>query len=119
MIDETSAPAELPAQIEPPRFVGKPRSKTVPLDYPIEFGGKVYDSVTVRRLTGTEVGEFAEACRRGDKAILPMYDCPFEVIEALDADDAAIVHEVTNDFLPLSLQTGSEQAPPLGDSTPA
>lgn len=106
--EDMDAPAEVPALIEPPRFVGRIRSKMVPLEWPIEFGGKLYESVTVSRMTAKQVSEFVEASRAGSKANLAMFDCPIEVIDALDADDSEAVNAVALDFLPRALRTDGE-----------
>lgn len=106
MIENTEAPAEMPAQIDPPKFAGgKTRSKTIGLDYPIEFGGKVYASITVRRMTGAEVSAWANAAGADN---LPMFDCPQEVVDALDADDAEAVSKAVIDFLPRRMRAASE-----------
>lgn len=82
------------------------RSKSVPLRWPVQFDGKTYDHVTVRRMTGNEVAAFFKA--EGDAVELPMFDCPREVIDALDADDAEDVNRVVLDFLPRSMRPGSD-----------
>jgi hypothetical protein len=107
MIDNTEAPAEMPAQIAPPSFVGgKVRSKIIPLEWPLEYGGKTYDSVTVRRMSATEVSQFFND--ESDTKRLPMFDCPHEVIDALDADDSEVVSQAVIDFLPRRMQPASE-----------
>ena len=103
-----------------PQFVGgKLRSREVLLDWPLRYGGKVYDRITVRRMTTAEVGEFITAASgEGSKnARLPMFDCPSEIIDALDPDDAERVNEVIRDFLPRLLRQADEPPQASGEST--
>ncbi|UYO50342.1 phage tail assembly protein [Rhodopseudomonas palustris] len=102
-----------------PRYVGdKPRSRTIPLEYPFEFKGVTYTSVTVSRMTGVAVSEFMKAVREhGADAHLPMFDCPQEVIGLLDADDAERVDEAVMDFLPRALRQVGASSPQSGGST--
>ena len=93
------------------------RFRTVPLDWPIEYGGTVYKEVTVRRLTGQEVSDFISAAERGENPSLPMLDVPEAVIEALDADDSDAINKAVNDFLPRRLRPASEQTPNSGATT--
>jgi hypothetical protein len=77
------------------------------LTWPVEFGGRVYSEVTIRRLTAAEVDAFVQAAMAGDKnASLPLYDAPSEVLAAMDADDAAALNEAATPFLPRSLRMG-------------
>lgn len=89
-----------------PQFAetGRPRSEVVTLEWPINFGGKLYEAICVSRMTAAQVDEFVEAVKaKGPKTSLPMFDAPPEVIEALDADDANRVNEVVSRFLPRAL----------------
>lgn len=92
------------------RIVGGPeRSKAVPLTWPVEYDGKVYDSIAVRRMTGQEVRDLMQGAVAGELDFLPMVDCPREVYEALDDDDLAKVDAVIEDFLPLRLRAAVGQ----------
>jgi hypothetical protein len=110
-----------------PRFVGEGlRSEVVKLDWPLEFAGKVYDAITVRRPTAGEVRTFheqAEAWKSGDPIPrLPLYDVPPEVIEALDDDDDLRLGEVVQRFLPQRFRAAlAQQRSPAsgGASSPA
>jgi len=105
----------------PPQFVGgKPRSREVPLDWPLRYRGKTYDRITVRRMTTAEVGEFIAAASGEDmkNTRLPMFDCPPEIIDALDPDDAERVNEVIRDFLPRILRPADEPPQAGGENTP-
>jgi hypothetical protein len=105
---------------EPPQFIGgKPRSREVLLDWPLRYNGKVYDRITVRRMTTAEVGEFITAAsgENATNARLPMFDCPSEIVDALDPDDAERVNEVVRDFLPRALRQAEEPRPAVGENT--
>lgn len=115
---KTSAP-EASAPAPAPRFVNTAgRSETVPLEWPIEFDGLLYDSVTVRRMTVADIAAFEqrinEARRTGgdlDKIRFPMFDVPEAVMDALDSDDADRVGEVTLRFLPRRFRGEEGNAP--------
>jgi hypothetical protein len=101
MTDDT----ETTSKPAPPSFVDA-RTKTIPLEWPIAYDGELYTDVTIRRLTGAEVSAFfsqPEESRR-----LPMFDCPADVLDALDADDSAAVSEAVMGFLPRSMRVASE-----------
>lgn len=99
-----------------PRFVGgPPRSRIVPLTWPVEYDGRVYNAITVHRLSAGDVGDVMRAIEEhGSKARLPMFDVPFEVIDALDADDADSVNAAVLDFLPRALRPADESQPATG-----
>jgi hypothetical protein len=124
MTDTAMPPAghEAPAAPAIPKYIdnGRPRFRTVPLEWPVEFEGKVYSEVTVRRMTASEVGEFIDAIRTdGSKAFLPMFDVPQAVIDALDDDDGVEVNKAVQDFLPRRLREANEEqlAQPTGEPT--
>lgn len=105
MTDELNPSTGTPAATAP-RFVSEvPRSKSVPLTWPVEYVGKTYEAITVRRLTGNEVAAFFESVEGGD---FPMFDCPKAVIDALDADDSEAVNKAVLDFLPRALRAATE-----------
>lgn len=102
------APAPIPG-VTVPRFVGGGlRAMTVPLRYPVEFAGRVWDEIPLRRPTAREVGEYFEALQKiGAEEWLhfPIYadadgtPVPGEVIDFLDPDDSEAVSEASADFL--------------------
>ena len=47
------------------------RSKTVDLDWPVEFDGAVWDKITVRRVTGREVEQFLRDIGGGENSRSP------------------------------------------------
>lgn len=100
-----------------PVFVGgKPRARTIALEWPLKLGDKVYTSVTVRRLTVAEIETFVEEAKDSAKQTIaapkwpPMCDVPPAVLEALDPDDQDAISEAIMDFLPRRLRAGLEAA---------
>lgn len=100
------------------KFVaGRARQKVIPLEWPMEFGGVVYNEVTVRRCTGLEVSEYVMALASGEDVTFPGIEFPIEVYNALDSDDFDKVDEAVKDFLPQSFRRMAEQAPEASDNT--
>lgn len=95
----------------------KERERTVPLEYPIEFDGKTYDAIRVRRVTGREVEEFMRALADDGAAMPPMVDCPRAVYDAMDDDDRFEVDQAMLDFLPRRLKVAAGSI--LADGEPA
>jgi hypothetical protein len=91
---------------------GAPREKSVPLEWPVEFDGKTWTAVTIRRVTGKEVEDYMEALGRDERPIPPMFGCPLEVYEAMDDDDRFALDEAVIPFLPRRLRVAAEQDPP-------
>lgn len=107
-----------PAASEPSAGVtllGK-RTLVVPLDFPAEFDGVVYDKVTVRRPSAREVQAFFDSLGSGDAPKLDIYDVPFDIAE-LDDDDLRRLNKETEDFLPQSLRMVLAQFRELGAGT--
>ncbi|MFN3891985.1 MAG: phage tail assembly protein [Beijerinckiaceae bacterium] len=103
--EPTSVPTEAPPPPAAPRFVGGPvRSRTVTLEYPLEYDGKLWTEITVRRASAGDVEAFVAAVQRGENPTLPMTDAPAAVLDALDADDFETVNKAINDFLPRALR---------------
>src|SRR4051812_41423264 len=117
MNDEVTKPAA--------RIVGgPPRTKTVALQWPVEFDGKTYNEIEVRRLTAADVDTFVKAVRAGDQdARLPYYNAPDEVLDAMDADDSAALNEAAAPFTPRAFQAEGAQesgkSASLPDTSPA
>jgi len=99
------------------------RTATVKLDWPVEFDGKIYEEITIRRLIGREVEEFLEAIntrKDGDpRSKPPMIDCPVEVYSEMDDDDRLRVEEAMLPFLPLRLQRMVASTPSTAGDTSA
>ncbi len=97
-----------------PKFVaGKARTETVPLEWPIEYDGKVYAKITVTRPTNAALEEWrnhlaekrsAGGDIKGER--LPMFDAPKAVLDALDPDDDDMVSEIAERFLPRRFRVG-------------
>lgn len=95
---------------KPARIVSKkPRYKTVPLDWPVEFNGKTYSAVNISRLTVLDIVEFSkslESASEDETTMLPMYfddemnPIPREVFEAMDVDDKDALDIEALSFLP-------------------
>lgn len=96
----------------------KTRSLTVQLEYEVEFDGRAYTTVTLRRISGKEMEDYIEAVAASDKRLLPpMIDCPMEVYEAMDDDDRFAIDQAMRDFMPRRLRATVERvsAPPSGE----
>lgn len=110
---EEGAPAEKPVA----KIVrGNEREKTIPLEWEIEFEGRVYDSITIRRCTGFEISEYVLSMAEGNAPMFPGLDCPIAVYEALDADDFEKVDEVVRDFLPRRFRQAAEPTSEASDN---
>ena len=106
---------------EPPiaRIVGgKPREQLVPIEYPVEFDGKVWDAIPIRRITGKELSTYFEKIAEGgDFSLPPVVACPVEVWEAMDADDQQAVDAVATAFMPRRLKAAVELLGNLGEKS--
>lgn len=110
----SAAPAATPIA---PLFVGRAdRSRAFPLEYPLEFEGRTYTEIVVRRPNARQVGEFFEeyaAAVTADPGALVYFPVfvdaagapiPPAVLDALDDDDRFPIMDAVPDFLPLRLQ---------------
>lgn len=103
----------------------KERDRDVPLEYPVQFGDILYESIHIRRVTGQQIADFSNAMQEaaragGELPIPPVIDCPVEVWNALDADDQAAVDEAAQAFMPRRLKAVAEQLGiMIGDLTSA
>jgi hypothetical protein len=108
---------EQPAEMPSARIVSpKEREKMVPLEYPVEFDGKLWTEIKVRRVSAQEVADYLELLK-SDQAfdIPPMVECPIEVWNALDDDDQLAVDEAARPFTPRRLKAAVELFQKLGD----
>lgn len=87
----------------------RPRYKSIKLDWPVEFNGKVYSEINISRLTVSEVANFAkslEGSKDDEAAMLPMFfdnemqPIPKEVFDAMDQDDKDAIDQESLLFLP-------------------
>lgn len=122
--DASASPSEEAVPVSPPaapRFTAvRARNRVVLLDWPIEYDGRTYDRVTVRRPTAQDVADFAarvNAAPEGESVHFPMYDVPFAVPDALDPDDTDAVNVAVADFLPRRWGGASAPAPVSGSTT--
>ena len=93
---------------EPPKIVStKPRHVDVPLAWPVEYDGKVYEKIRIRRVTAAEVDAFIKAVSNVPDGMTmpvpPMVECPIEVFNSLDDDDRLLIEESMLPFLPRRL----------------
>jgi len=123
------APAKKPARIVSDR----PLFKTIDLELPVEFDGKVYTSIRIVRLTAGEVSAFQaeiEALLKNDpnaRVRFPLFkdadgnDMPSEVMDAMLDDDRLLIDEAAADFLPRRFRAIPEPAtgPATGANTEA
>lgn len=94
------------------------RSKVVPLQFPIEFDGKIWDSIEIRRCTGKEVQDYFEAMGNSAEFVLPpVVQCPLAVWHAMDADDQYLVDEEAQAFMPRRLKAAVELLSGTGANT--
>jgi hypothetical protein len=114
-------------QDDKPKFVGnRPRSERVELLDHVEFRGKVYTALIVRRLSTSQVAKWLEdvEAQVPDANLGNVVDddgevVPQQVLDAIDDDDDFRVSEVLNRFLPerLSEMLGSGSKTPTTSSS--
>jgi len=85
----------------------KSREQAVPLEYPVEFDGKTWTEIVVRRVSAGEVDAFMEALAEDKQVMPPVIDCPREVYDAMDDDDRFELDRVMLDFLPRRLKVAA------------
>lgn len=110
------APAASPP--EPPRFVdvGRPRSRVIPLEWPVDFDGRCWREIVVRRMTTIEVAGLMERMRAQPEREFrfPMFDdpsgqpVPDAVLDQLDDDDSYALNRAATDFLPRRFRTATD-----------
>lgn len=106
-----------------PVVPGRPRHRTVPLDFPLTFADRTWSEIHLRRLTAGDVAAYVEDLRERlkadpnatsrppifvDEAGTPI---PPGLFEALDDDDAAALDEAAEDFLPRRFRAMTESRP--------
>lgn len=112
-----------------PQFVGAgERFRSIPLTWPVEWGGRTYREIGLKRLTAGEVAAFQDAVAKlpnGVTASWPIYcdaagdPISSEVLDALDDDDKFEIDKAVRDFLPRRFLDVLERASgrPNGGST--
>jgi Phage tail assembly chaperone proteins, E, or 41 or 14 len=110
-------PAALP---QPPRPVAmppqsKPKSKTLALEYPVNFAGLDYTQLVVRRLKAKDFRQLDLIEGGGNAAAIAMAAliCNVEegVIDELDAADYVKLQEVIADFFPKAMADKLQPTP--------
>jgi hypothetical protein len=113
----------------PPKFVGgPPRLRSVPLVYPVEYDGVIYNEIVVVRLAVADIAAFQEAAAKLPEGQVPPWPAfrdadgkpmPIEVLGALDDDDQFELDKVTRNFLPRRYRAvpESDSAQSAGGST--
>ncbi|TPP07025.1 phage tail assembly protein [Rhizobium glycinendophyticum] len=102
-------------QITPAGFEG---SKRVPLTVPVQFDGKMYEAINLRRLKGRDFTALQRLGDDEDMGLLSLIsDAPAEVLAELDGDDFMLVSEAAKDFLPRKLREAAEQISGNGPSS--
>ena len=98
----------------------KPREKLVPIDFPVEFDGIVYEAIKVRRISGKELQTYFDGLGvAGVFNIPPVVDCPMEVWDAMDADDQEKVDEIALAFMPRRLKAAAQLLEAPGEASSA
>lgn len=104
-------------------IVGGPdRVETITLAYPVEFNGRTWTEITLKRLTAADLKAFFDTPQRDRVNDTPWFDAPREVLAGLDLDDEDRVMERADLFIPARFRVApaSGQGSPAGDnSSPA
>lgn len=119
MSDNEENKVEQPAEMPVARIVSQTeRERMVKLAWPVEYDGKVWAEIRVRRVTGKEVSAYFAKLRDGDtEAVAPMIDCPQEVWDAMDDDDQVAVDDAARPFWPRRLIAALGLTRELGGDT--
>ena len=91
----------------------KPRSRAVPLEWPVSFEGVLYEAVTIRRLTAKEVAEFVESLKdstTASEARLADVRCAGRRARRARRRRRVLVDEVVKGFLPHRFRGAGESA---------
>ena len=97
-----------------------PRDQMVPISFPVEFDGVLYEAVRVKRLTGAESLDYANAIASGEPPVVPpVVDVPEEVWLEMDADDRDAVEEIALDCWPRRMRQAIERTLNPPDNTQA
>jgi hypothetical protein len=83
--------------------VDRSRTRTVLLEWPVEYDGRRFDEIVVRRMIGAEVTRLSDliTSQFDDSDLFALVcDTPAVVIRALDQDDWLALREAVLDFLP-------------------
>jgi hypothetical protein len=112
MADEPNEGAAKPAA----RLVAP--TQKVALTFPVEFDGKTWTEVEVRRVSGNEIRKWMVAqSQESGVSVPPGLDCPNEVFDAMDYDDQEAIGDVVDGFMPARLTAAIERALKNGQAT--
>lgn len=128
MTSETTRTETAAAPPIAPQFVdAAARRKTIDLDYPVAYEGRIYTCIHLQRLTAQEVADWVESIvgKEGGRIRFPLFrddagaPIPDAVLDGLDADDRDVIDKATIDFLPRRFRGVTEIAsePAAGDTT--
>ncbi len=100
------------------RYLGSaPRSTVYRLVIPLEYDGKEYREVTIRRLTGEDFERYAAFTQQGasenDAMLSLMTDTPIDVIHELDLEDRLEMTVAARPFMPRRFQMMFPEMPAL------
>lgn len=116
MADETKQ--EQPAEMPVAKIVtDKVREKFIPLEYPVEFDGKLYEQIRIHRVSAQEVSDWIKRLDGDGDQMPPVVDCPMEVWNALDADDQDTVDKEAMAFTPRRLKEAAGLIQGTGEAT--
>ena len=111
----------------------RPRAATIALEWPVEYGGRIYKTIIVARLTAAEVARFQDEIVQllessaDSKVRLPLFrdergePIPDKVMDALDDDDRLALDEAVVSFLPRRFRelAARDSGPDIGATTGA
>lgn len=112
--------ASEPGVNAPARIVGgSDRVETIPLTYPVEFAGRVWSEITLKRLTAADLKAYFETPEAERANDTPWFDAPREVLAGLDLDDEDRVMDAADRFIPARFRVApvSGQGSPAGDNS--
>lgn len=105
MNDEAQQQTGAPPAPAVAKFVNEGgRSTLVTLEYPVEFDGKLWTEVEVRRVTGGEMDAYMKAIQADGNVLPPVIRCPMPVWDAMDADDQFAIDQAAAPFMPNRLK---------------
>lgn len=105
-VPKPSTPAAPTPEAALPRLLldgDRSRKRTIKLEWPVEYDGRRYDEIVVRRMIGAEVTRLSDliVAEFDDSDLFALVcDTPAVVIRALDQDDWLAVREAVLSFLP-------------------
>lgn len=107
-IADGAAPAAPASPKGPVRHLRANDTRSVPLQWPLEYDGQEYHELVFRRLTGRDFAKLQKAQQSGESSedmmmVSVMTGAPIPVLDALDAEDYLEVIKALQDFLPAAM----------------